>query len=1304
MEAYTRKQIDYEKDSIRFQALEWVDSNEEVEDSVDDSEEVYNKYVIRAFGVTREGDSVCLTIHDFKPFFYVKVPESWNNIDVSKFLLNLKSVTGYYNGRPYKSLYKWGKYLVSKDSIIQKKKDFYGFSGEKEFKFLKLVFNNSEAARRFNYTIKAHNDPEDKVRIENSPKELKLYESNVDPILKFFHERDIAPTGWIVATDTISIFDDRNTRCQIELEADISNVSSDYSDETNARILQASFDIEVYSIDGSFPLPKINGNCVTQIATAFKYFGDSDFLVKHIICLKECAPISEPGVIMEWYLTEKEVLLAWRRLINQMDPDILYTYNGDQFDCNYLFERSKISHCEEEFLDISKMIWNHSILKVKTFNSSAYGNSEYNRLSIPGRLNFDILIYIQREYKENSYSLNSISQKFLEGDKKNDMTPNQMFDFFASGDPEKIKMLAEYCIKDTLLPQLLVDKMCILQNQISMSNVTSVPFKFLVERGQSIKAFSQILKETRKMNYIIPVLKYGSSEDSEGFEGATVLTPQTGAYFTPITVCDFASLYPSIMQAHNLCFSTIVLDEQYSDLPGVEYKTMEWFDAKTKTTKSVKFVINTKGVLPKLLKTLTASRKKYKALMKAAIDPFEKEIYNKCQLAVKVSMNSMYGFLASPIMCCKPIAATVTAYGRKMIADTKSYLESNYPCSVAVYGDSVTGKTPLLLERNGMVHIETIKDLFDKNNKIDYPGFKILDESIRTEKEYSHCNYKIWTESGWQKIKKVIRHRCDKKIYRVATDTGYVEVTEDHSLLDENAVIIKPKDCVIGTKLLSSYPDKFNENTTGLSNSRSKIYGFFFGCGDLDFDNKKIWWVVHPDLDLLKIFKQEISEEYPGSIQIIWDTVKFPGGYKMSVSFNDKNIANEFRYKFYNSDKNKKVPTEILNSDNENINKFIIGYSSASKKNISNMSYSNSQIGSAGIYYLFKKLGYNTSIITDSDQKDDIIIVSYGYIVREETNKIKKLESFDHSDYVYDVETESGRFQAGVGDIIVKNTDSVFVNFKTKTTDLYNKEKDRISKHTVITEKSKIYLEGLKSTCIKESMELGKIAAKAITKDLFTAPISLEYEKVYHPLLLLSKKRYIGSYYSDNHLKRDYLDNKGVVLTRRDANKLLKVSYQHIIDIFIEKGQEGLDEVLKYLNNIIDDIKNNRIDKQLLVITKTLKGPYKNGNIPHVVLSKILAERDPGNAPRSNDRIPYLFIDNGFLKNTTPQYMKVEDPVYAIKNNLPVDTAYYIKALSTPLCEILELFMKNPEIIFKDVVKEYNKNRLAKLKTKLKTI
>lgn len=1312
MEQLARKDIEYDETSVNFQALEWVDTNQpkisEDDMLVDDECEIPEEYVMRCFGVTKEGNSVCLTINDFTPFFYVKIPEAWGKNNVNLFLSNLVNLTGYYNGRAYLPLKKWGQHLLRDKCLIQRKKDFYGFSGEKQFKFLRLTFDNSLAMKKFIYAINSHNDITNKTNVSGINFKLKLYESNLDPILKFMHIRDIKPTGWINAKN-ITVVEGmaKASRCQIEICAKWTDIACDIDNETNARVLQASFDIEVYSIDGSFPLPTVTENCVTQIATAFKYFGDSKFYVKHIITLKQCAEIvSEDGipVIVESYGTEKEVLLAWKRLVNKMDPDILYTYNGDQFDCNYLNERAKVNKCSEEFLDLSKLKESSSILKEAQFSSSAYGTSNYKRLSIPGRINFDLLIYIQREYKENSYKLDSIAEKYL-GQKKNDMTPQQMFDFFASGDPEKIKTLSLYCIQDTLLPQLLVDKLHILQNQISMSNVTYVPIKYLIERGQSIKAFSQILRETRKAGYLVPVLDRNQNEGS--FEGATVLAPDTGAYFSPVTVCDFASLYPSIIRAHNLCFSTIVLNEEYDNLPNVEYDTLSW-EEESGASHSFRYCQSTEGILPKLLKELTESRKKYKQLMKTTEDPFTKEIYNKCQLAVKVSMNSIYGFLAAPMLTCKGIAATVTAYGRQMIADTKKFMEEEYPCSVAVYGDSVTGATPLLLEKDGEIHIETIQSIFNENNKVDYPGFKILDDSDRQEKEYSGSKFRAWTDKGWQNIKKVIRHKCDKKIYNVLTHTGYVEVTEDHSLLDENAVIVKPKDCIIGTKLLSSYPGKFNESRSSISKDRAFIYGFFYGdgsCGFYKCDSgvKYSWALNNVDLDVLDNLRTLLCNEYPSSVPVI-SSLASSGVYKLTVN-NQKNMVGEFRDKFYDSEKNKKVPTEILNSNNEIIQSFFDGYWAADgcrkdKESAGGCERfdNKGQIGSAGLYYLMKKLGYKVSLNTRKDKKDTLRLTLAKKNQRKVSNEIKKLESREHDGYVYDIETDSGRFQAGVGDIIVKNTDSVFVKFKTKNTDFFNSEYDRIYSHTVVTDGDKEYLKKLKSKCIEESKEMGKEAANAATKKLFKFPISLEYEKVYCPLLLLSKKRYIGELYSENSEKMDYLDNKGVVLKRRDNFELLRICYQKIVDIFVEDGEKGLDKALAYIRTVIDDIKNGTVDKDLLVVTKTLKGPYKSMNIPHVVLAKTLAERDPGNAPRSNDRIPYIFIDNGWLKATTPMYTKVECPQYAKQHNLPVDTEYYIKYLMNPVCEILELFMDNPEEMFKKITMEYRKQRLARLK------
>ena len=117
----------------------------------------------------------------------------------------------------------------------------------------------------------------------------------------------------------------------------------------------------------------------------------------------------------------------------------------------------------------------------------------------------------------------------------------------------------KYCAKDAYLPQRLMDKLMCFVNYTEMARVTGVPFNYLLSRGQQIKVVSQLFRSAGEAGYIIPALK--SEGTDEQYEGATVIEPTKGFYDVPIATLDFASLYPSIMQAHNLCYTTL-LDKQ----------------------------------------------------------------------------------------------------------------------------------------------------------------------------------------------------------------------------------------------------------------------------------------------------------------------------------------------------------------------------------------------------------------------------------------------------------------------------------------------------------------------------------------------------------------------------------------------------------------------------------------------------------------------------------------------------------------------------------------------------------------------
>lgn len=144
-----------------------------------------------------------------------------------------------------------------------------------------------------------------------------------------------------------------------------------------------------------------------------------------------------------------------------------------------------------------------------------------------------------------------------------------------NGNAETRRRLAVYCLKDAYLPQRLMDKLMCFINYTEMARVTGVPFNYLISRGQQIKVVSQLFRKAQAEGYVVPALKSEGVQyfqlpslfihgltchegSDEQYEGATVIEPTKGYYDVPITTLDFASLYPSIMMAHNLCYTTLL--------------------------------------------------------------------------------------------------------------------------------------------------------------------------------------------------------------------------------------------------------------------------------------------------------------------------------------------------------------------------------------------------------------------------------------------------------------------------------------------------------------------------------------------------------------------------------------------------------------------------------------------------------------------------------------------------------------------------------------------------------------------------
>lgn len=119
----------------------------------------------------------------------------------------------------------------------------------------------------------------------------------------------------------------------------------------------------------------------------------------------------------------------------------------------------------------------------------------------------------------------------------------------------------------------LLEKLMIMYNHIEMARVTGVPIHYLLSRGQQIKVISQLYRKSNAQNLLIPCYANYKQDGEDTYEGATVIEPKRGFYDHPIATLDFSSLYPSIMMAHNLCYSTLVAAPVRAKLSADLYET-----------------------------------------------------------------------------------------------------------------------------------------------------------------------------------------------------------------------------------------------------------------------------------------------------------------------------------------------------------------------------------------------------------------------------------------------------------------------------------------------------------------------------------------------------------------------------------------------------------------------------------------------------------------------------------------------------------------------------------------------------------
>lgn len=739
--------------------------------------------IIRLYGVNDDGNSVLLHVHGFTPYFYVVPPPGFKKEHLGAF----RSALDYQ----VKNSKKGGETLMAHVlavTIAPNKQSLMGYHGDTRTDFLKVYLAMPTLVPTARGILERGFDCPG-----YGPKSYQCFEANVPFVLRFMIDTDLPGCSWVELPKATYSVRDRGSKvssCQIEADVVYESMIAHPPDGEWQRVAPLrilSFDIECAGRKGHFPEPEHDP--VIQIANTLTVQGERVPRLRNVFTLGSCTAIVGATVLP--FRREPELLESWSRFVREADVDLITGYNIANFDIPYLMNRAEKLRVTN-FSLMGRIVGQRATMKNTTFSSAAYGKSENIVTTIDGRVIFDMLTYMRRNHNLSSYSLNAVSAHFL-GQQKEDVHHSIISDLQNGTDDDR-RRLAMYCLKDALLPQRLMDKLMVVVNYLEMSRVTGVPLEFLLQRGQQIKVLSMLYRKCKTEGLLIPSLRRDGGDAGAGvaYEGATVIEPLRAFYDEPIATLDFASLYPSIMMAHNLCYSTLVAAEDVKKLDPSTYEKTPAGDVFVRSSTKA-------GVLPRILQELLAARKVAKRDMKKATDPMVRAVQNGRQLALKVSANSVYGFTGATVgqLPCLAISSSVTAFGREMIHATKKAVEEKYRVSNGYAADAVVvyGDTDSVMVKFGVGDVaasmklgeeaaEEVSKLFPNPVKLEFEKV-YYPYLLMNKKRYAGLYWtrpEKWDKMDTKGIETVRRDNC--ALVRNVVDTVLRKILIDHSVED----------------------------------------------------------------------------------------------------------------------------------------------------------------------------------------------------------------------------------------------------------------------------------------------------------------------------------------------------------------------------------------------------------------------------------------------------------------------------------------------------------------------------------------
>lgn len=694
------------------------------------------------YAMDRESSNVILRVENFPnscqlelPIFINKKPYEWTPTRAAAVVRALSSRLerdGHQPFPPHPSQFRMWKRL------------YYDWG--RRFPMMLLLFKSGEAMRHASNILKKP------IFVPNiGDIKCSVHETDVKMIVKFITQVGIHHTSWF--------------HCEaypVPEEEKISNRPREYYLNYHSIVpvpeIESltwytfpkvfSYDIETYT-DRHQQLPdRWNPKHPVYIITVITQKLNTPDIYAYALIYGECdnVPLEKVPAVTHLeiikFTREVDLIDKFCDLMIEHDPDVITGHNILGYDNSFLDARLKINFRSWPVLG---RLRNHQA-KVNEGAGWSSSASKFNILHdfyVPGRLQLDMMHVIKREgYIFVNYDLDTLSHFFLKRG-KHDMPAKEMFVryegmrramkrrevWLKSGTDkfdlnrynyhiQRITEVLEYGINDSVLVLDLFKHLNVWLSAAEMSNASAVSISDFYMRGQQIRVFSRMYMKAVRDGIVLTTRELRDIP----YEGGAVRDPIPGLHDN-VLIFDFESLYPSITNAFNICYTHLVpphlmetipdedclvvyidVDEEIAraederkgkiDLSG-EPDATQAGPSRAVTRKygvmKIKFTKQPiKGLMPGLSWELIETRRVVKDQLKNARDPISKIVLDRRQLAIKIVNNSGYGFTGAKkigLRPCVELAMTICYLGRTMIGQCGTYLREKYN-AVIVYGDT----------------------------------------------------------------------------------------------------------------------------------------------------------------------------------------------------------------------------------------------------------------------------------------------------------------------------------------------------------------------------------------------------------------------------------------------------------------------------------------------------------------------------------------------------------------------------------------------------------------------------------------